>query len=160
MNYRLAYRVNIRMTAHIFTFNLLKEAKAFLCWDVFPQLAIQLTPAQHATAYYYPPSAHHSIVVFYLDSPDSHKEAFCLLFHEAGHLVQQQHYAQSDRENDFIAMLNLDKGPVKQRFERQAWDFGRELLQQFLSGKKIATAIVLKQYDLYADKSLDTYGDI
>lgn len=83
-----------------------------------------------------------------------------MLFHEAGHVQQQQRYANAGQDKEFSANLNLDKGPVKQRFERQAWDFGRELLQQFLSGKKIATAIVLKQYDLYADKSIDTYGDI
>jgi len=139
--------------------SLLKEAKAYLCWDVFPQLVVQLVPLQKAVAYYYPPNDHHSIVVFYTDSAASVSAAFYLLFHEAGHLVQQQRYAKNGQGKEFDATLNLDKGPVKQQFERQAWDFGYELLQQFLSGKRIATSIILKQYVLFADKSINTYSE-
>lgn len=98
--------------------SLLKDAKANLRRNVFPQLANQLIPASNADSCYYPLNDHHSIVVFYADSAVTVTDVFCLFFSKTGHIMQQQH------------------------FERQAWNCSRKLLYNLLSGKKIATIIV------------------
>jgi hypothetical protein len=112
--------------------SLLDAAKAFLCWDVFPDLAIQLVELQNAAAYYYPPGGSlQSIVLFYDPAQRDFSEPLFLLFHEAGHACQWLQMQAGGRGGLFESLMTIDAGPEKVAFEAEAWRLGQELFLQF-----------------------------
>jgi hypothetical protein len=140
-------------------FSVLAAAKAFLCWDGIDHLGIQLVPLRSAVAYYYPPgNQHHAIVVFYDPASRDFSEPFFLLFHEAGHARQWVQLHAVNRADYFQKMMNADRGQEKMAFEREAWDSGRQLLEEFLYREQLSPTLTA-HYDLYARASLLTYDD-
>ena len=110
----------------------LDAAKAFLCWDVFSDLAIQLMPLQNAAAYYYPPGGGlQSIVLFYDPAQRDFSEPLFLLFHEAGHACQWRQMVAHRQGELFSRLIALDKGPKKAAFEGEAWRLGQKLFEKF-----------------------------
>lgn len=140
-------------------FQMLKEAKAFLCWEVFTDLSVQLVPMRPAVAYYYPPrNMRHAIVVFYHPGSHDFSEALFLLFHEAGHAVQWMKLSAEDKADYFYEMIDTDKGTSKTAFEQEAWERGRVFLERFVSAKCLDPELVAL-YDLYGRASLLSYRD-
>jgi len=140
--------------------NMLKEAKSYLCWNVFEQLSVQLIPIQDATAYYVPPvNPFHSIMVFYERRQKDFSHSLFLLFHEAGHVKQWKESDLQQNNEKFFEKINLDKGTEKQEFECKAWHYGRELLETFLRDYDYNTDNILQHYDEYADKCIKSYRD-
>lgn len=134
------------------------EAKSFLCWDKFPDLSIKLIPIEGPVAFFYPPTTDHSTInLFYETQTQDLSQALCLLFHEAGHCSQWQKFWAHDCTKEFWDFINLDKGESKIAFEREAWDFGRELLKEFLSKINMDQNILMNVYKSYAAQSLLTY---
>jgi hypothetical protein len=112
--------------------SLLDAAKAFLCWDEFPDLAIQLVALQNAAAYYYPPGGSlQSIVLFYDPAQRDFSEPLFLLFHEAGHACQWRQMQAGGRGGLFESLMTIDAGPEKVSFEAEAWRLGQELFRRF-----------------------------
>ncbi len=139
--------------------SVLTAAKAFLCWDAFKNLSIQLVPVQNAVAYYYPPqNAHHGIVLLYAAGAPDLSEPLFLLFHEAGHARQWTELYGKDRKDYFQEMIDRDRGSEKTAFEQEAWDNGRHLLEQFVRQEKLDSAVLAK-YDLYGKACLLSYGE-
>jgi len=137
----------------------LANAKAFLCWEVFDNLGIQLVPLRPAVAYYHPPQNNrHGIVLCYNPGAQDLSEALFLLFHEAGHARQWTQLQAAGRGDYFAAMLDSDRGDEKTQFEQKAWECGRELLERFADREHLA-ASVLAQYDLYGRACLLSYRD-
>jgi hypothetical protein len=139
------------------TKSILEEAKAFLCWDTFSDLAIQLVELQSATAYFYPKTNEQStIIVFYRSlNPDFSKPLF-LLFHEAGHFLQFQEWKKNGRELDYWKMVNTATGGLKIKFEEESWDWGKDLIKDFIQKKNMDISI-LKEYEHFALESIETY---
>ncbi len=157
---RRNYAVFLRITKEYFmrTKHLLDRAKAFLCWDMFPDLTIKLVPLQHPTAFYYPPSAtFNTIVVFYPVQVQDFSPCLFLLFHEAGHYLQFREYRQQGREQQFWEMVNMNDGPQKINFERDSWQQGAELLSEFLLRNTIDSKSVMAEYQIYAEHCLESY---
>jgi hypothetical protein len=136
---------------------LLDAAKAFLCWDVFPDLAIQLVPLQHAVAYYYPPgSSLHGIVLFYDPAQRDFSEPLFLLFHEAGHACQWLQMQAGGQEELFHSLMGLDKGPGKVAFETEAWRLGKELFMQFAGSRDLGPGLS-GRFESYGQKCVTSY---
>lgn len=134
------------------------EAKAFLCWDKFPQLSIKLIPIEAAVAFFYPPTKDILTVnLFYEKNTQDFSRALCLLFHEAGHLRQWQKLSAQNQTDEFWRLINLDKGEQKIQFERDAWNFGAELLGDFLIKIDQNQNTLEYIYKKYAEQSLLTY---
>ena len=134
----------------------LDQAKAFLAWDVFPELSIQLVETSQAVSYYTPPSGRSSLVVFYERGKDDFSFPLFLLFHEAGHHLQWRRAEQNRRTQQFWDAVNLTTGPEKTAFEREGWDLGRDLFHKFLQEFGLDDKL-LDTYDRTADRSIDTY---
>ncbi len=138
--------------------SVLFDAKAFLCWEKFPNLSIKLIPIEAAIAFFYPPTKDiSSIKLFYQKNTKDFSQALCLLFHEAGHLKQWQNLSDQGNEEEFWERMNLDKGERKVDFERDAWQIGQELLSEFLAKIDVDKNILINVYKLYAAQSLTTY---
>ena len=134
--------------------HLLEQAKAFLCWDAFPDVAIQLVPIQAAVAYYYPPSPDaHSLVVFYQPDAEDFAPPFFLLFHEIGHYLQ----FQERQRNGTLADFQADNGAEKAAFERDSWERGLIILQTFLERHHLPKERVFAEYKAYADRCVMSY---
>ena len=139
--------------------SVLRAAKAFLCWDMFDDLGVQLVPLRHPVAYFYPRhNPQHAIVLFYTESARDMSEALFLLFHEAGHVRQWLQLHQDGQDHRFAQLLNLDKGAAKYGFEQEAWTLGRALLEEFLRAKELETGL-LDAYDQYGRRCLESYKD-
>jgi hypothetical protein len=137
---------------------LLDAAKAFLCWDVFPDLAIQLVPLQHAVAYYYPPAGSlQSIVLFYDPAPRDFSEPLFLLFHEAGHACQWRQMQGSGRGGLFARLMALDTGPEKISFEAEAWRLGEELFRRFAEQRGLGPELA-ERLAAYGRRCAETYS--
>jgi len=135
--------------------SVLDAAKAYLCWDVLPGLAIQLVPLKHALAYYYPPDNQtHSIVLFYDAGTKDFSESLYLLFHEAGH-ARQYNYLQV---KDFIKMISNCKGPNRIAFEMQAWQLGRSYFIDFIENQDLSTSL-LNEFDRYSRLCIESYTE-
>jgi|GEM_PF-2274482 hypothetical protein len=119
---------------------LLAAAKQFLCWDRFPDLAIQLIRLDGPVGYWFPPSQLHTIVVFYTDREV--EKALFLLFHEVGHFLEWEPGRAL---------------PADGREEIRAWERGREELERFLESQGLDPGM-LGRYDRYARVSLGSYG--
>ena len=139
--------------------SVLFEAKAFLCWEKFPDLSIKLIPIEKAIAFFYPPAKDNmTICLFYKKNTKDYSPALCLLFHEAGHLRQWQNLSIQNRSDEFERWTNLDKGDKKIQFEREAWKLGGELLNEFLTGINMNQNSLSDYYKSYAEQSLLTYS--
>jgi len=140
--------------------SLLTSAKAFLCWEAMENLSIQLVPMQEAVAYFYPPQAtHSSIVLFYEAQADEYAESLFLLFHEAGHAQQWRSYIAQGQAERFRQMLDLDKGPEKLAFEKEAWGLGKRLLLAFSVKHELAAEELGKSFQQYAERCLQSYAE-
>lgn len=138
--------------------SILFDAKAFLCWDKFPELSIKLMPIEEAIAFFYPPTKEIlTINLFYEKNAHDFSRAVCLLFHEVGHLKQWKYLSRQNRIDEFWHCINLDKGEQKMQFEREAWNFGEELLGEFLLKNHINQKSFVDIYQCYAEQSLSTY---
>ena len=132
----------------------LDDAKSFLCWDVFTDLAVQLVPVLKETAYYYPADNEvDSIILFYnFDGEDSSEPLF-LLFHEAGHKQQAGRMGEKFRE-----MMEIPNGVQRQDFEREAWRFARQLFIEYVEHHNLDEN-VLEKFDQCAQKSINSYSE-
>jgi hypothetical protein len=138
--------------------SVLFEAKAFLCWDKFPNLSIKLIPIDKAIAFFYPPAKDvMTINLFYDKNTKDYSLALCLLFHEVGHLEQWRILSAQNRADEFWQSINQDRGRQKVKFEREAWNIGEELLTEFLTKINMDQTILIDVYNNYAGQSLLTY---
>ena len=136
---------------------LLDAAKAFLCWDVFPDLAIQLVALQNAVAYYYPPGGGlQSIVLFYDPVQRDFSEPLFLLFHEAGHACQWRRMQTGNRQGLFARLMTLDAGPEKVFFEAEAWRLGEELFRRFVEKKDLGLELA-ERIAAYGRRCAESY---
>ncbi len=136
------------------SFDILSKAKAYLCWDIFQDLAVQLVPLQNAIAYYYPPqNSSHSIVVFYHGEGKDFSDPLFLLFHEAGHVVQNS----QTNGNDFKDKMQLPNGKEKMEFEIDGWNEGRILFEKFIKEENL-DADLLRRFDDYGVKAINSYS--
>jgi len=138
--------------------HLLNQAKAFLCWDAFPDVAIQLVPIQAAVAYYYPPSSDmHAIVVFYQPEAEEFASPLFLLFHEIGHYLQFQAHQRNGTLADFQVALQADNGAEKAAFERDSWERGAVVLTAFFEKHPVEKERLLAEYASYAESCIMSY---
>lgn len=135
--------------------SMLFQAKAFLCWDKFADLAIKLIPVAKSVAFFHPPAGQIATInLFYEpDNVDFTREV-CLLFHEAGHVQQWQNFKSQHREHHFWQLLDLDKGVEKMQFERDAWNCGAIILNEFSQKNSLE---IMTQYNAFAEASILTY---
>jgi hypothetical protein len=142
---------------------LLDQAKAFLCWDTFPDLTIKLIPLEHPTAFYTPPvSNRHTITLFYPVPCDNFRPLLFLLFHEIGHYRQFQALHARGADAYFWECVNMANGKEKVAFEEESWKFGKDLLAEFLlchHFSKESEQDLIKQYCRYASHCLKSYKD-
>lgn len=134
----------------------LDRAKAFLCWDVFPNLSVQLIELQSSVAYFFPPFDRTTILVYYERGAADFSVPLFHLFHESGHCLQFEEMRKRGRESDFWKVVNTATGPSKTAFERQSWEEGKNLLEEFIH-KNNLNGSLLKAYDVYAEKSIQSY---
>jgi len=137
---------------------ILFEAKAFLCWEKFPQATVQLIPIQDEVAYFFPPNNDASTIALFYDSQNKDcSGALFLLFHEAGHLMQWQQFAARNSTEQFWQLIHLDKGRMKMQFETEAWEFARTLLAEFIERIEVQSHGLLDSFDRYADTCILSY---
>ena len=142
------------------TKSVLDRAKAFLCWDMFPDLTIKLVMLKQPVAFYYPPNhEHHTIVLFYPESCDDFSELLFLLFHECGHYLQFQESRDRETEEEFWRLVNVVDGEEKGAFERDAWKRGAALLKEYLQRQSLPVEELLERYQDYAEHCLSSYED-
>ena len=134
----------------------LDQAKAYLCWDVFPNLSIQLVEMKAAVSYYYPPSDRSTIVVYYERGSDDFSLPLIFLFHEAGHHLQYLERKKTGEESTFWESNDIPTGPVKVEFEQESWNRGRMLFQTFIQTTGLEESL-LKRYDSVASQSIESY---
>jgi len=135
--------------------SVLDAAKAYLCWDVLPDLTIQLVAISKASGFYYPPSSQsHTVVLFYSADTMDFAELLFLLFHEMGHVRQWQ----SLRGPEFNRMLNKAKGLQRVDFERQAWHLGRSCFHDFIANQELSESL-LNDFDRYSSLCLKSYKE-
>lgn len=133
------------------------KAKGFLCWDTFSDLNIQFIELHHSVAYFFPPSKDRStIVVFHRQGNPDFTYPFFLLFHEAGHYLQFQEWKSTGRETHFWKLIDTHTGSIKAAFEEESWNWGKELIEDFIHKNDIDESI-LQQYDDYANDCIKSY---
>jgi len=138
--------------------SMLFQAKAFLCWDKFSDLAIKLIPIEKSVAFFFPPAKDVATInLFYKKGNVDFTREVALLFHEAGHLKQWQDFQDQHREQDFWRLLDLDKGNQKMAFEREAWDFGAIFLKEFAQENNIELSQIIFSYQALVEESIMTY---
>ena len=120
---------------------LLVKAKQYLCWERFPDLAIQLVRIDRPVGYWLPPGETHTILVFYRDADV--EDGLFLLFHELGHYL--------------CAMEGAVSEGTERAGEIWAWERGREELEDFIAREGLDTGL-LERYDRFAEISLRSYG--
>lgn len=136
------------------------DAKAFLCWQAFDDLSVQLVPIRATVAYHYPPQNNrHSIILFYPEFQQDYSEPLFLLFHEAGHILQWKQLEKSGRIETGKRIMNLSKGRERVLFEEQAWTLGRELFMRFLDQDNLPRDELLKGYAEYQKSCVNSYKD-
>jgi hypothetical protein len=135
---------------------ILNQAKAFLCWDTFPGLTIQLIEMQQAVAFFYPPSKKPTIIQYYERGTDDFSIPLFQLFHEAGHFLQFIRLQQEGKEQDFWEIIEEPTGQGRIIFERESWDLGKNLLHDFIKNANLDTSLI-KSYGLFAEQSLESY---
>lgn len=153
MGGRRPKNVPVKMTKSV-----LDRAKAFLCWDVFPGLSVQLVEVQEAVSYYYPPGAGSAIILFYDSGLTDFSKPLFNLFHEAGHHARYLQMKDDAKEDAFMKVLDTSSGPERAAFEKQAWEEGRRFLIRFI-GKEGLDPSLARAYDDHARRSIATYED-
>ena len=127
--------------------SVLFNAKAFLCWDLFPRLVIQLIPIQKAVGYFYPAGDDRpTLFLFYQEKTDNFLEPGCLLFHEAGHyriLIKEK-------------KRNQEPG-LKLVTEARAWHAGFLLFRCFLRKQYPGHLTYLDFYRTLSERYLESY---
>ncbi len=136
--------------------SILDKAKSFLCWDIFSELSVQLIEIQESISYFFPPSKHPTIIVFYRKNETDFTIPLFHLFHEAGHLLQFKEMKHRDESKTFWENVNTPAGTEKIKFEKQGWQKGYTLLEKFIQKKNLDPE-VLEKYDNHAEKSIETY---
>ena len=138
-------------------YSVLSDAKAFLCWDIFPDLSIQLVKVAKTTSYFYPPVNRCTIIVYYEKACADFSTPLCHLFHEAGHYVQYQEQENDNCEILFYEMMNTPTGLQRKTFEEEAWRKGKELLTKFIQKKELPESI-LKVFNDMATSRIQSYA--
>lgn len=137
--------------------SILNQAKSFLCWEKFSDLSITLIQLDHAIGFYYPPkTALHTILLFYEKNQNDFTKPLCLLFHEAGHLVQYNQYDKTGTKNQYQEHLNSRDTDQRLKFEEDAWRLGKSLFTEFCARYQIGTHLI-EDYDSYQKECLNTY---
>ena len=137
--------------------SVLDAAKAFLCWEAFDGLSVQLVAVQNAVAYYYPPgNPCHAVVLFYLEESRDFSEPLFLLFHEAGHAKQWSEMQAQKKTDLFQRMISATEGREKLDFEKQAWEIGMRLFADFLRKEKLEP-LLFEHFDRYRAVCLQSY---
>lgn len=140
--------------------SILSDAKAYLCWDKFDDLSIQLIEIKESVAYFFPPNHDFkTILLFYDKDQIDFSSALFLLFHEAGHALQYHEYEKQNNTEEFLRLMNLNKGSEKVRFEMTSWQKGKQLFTEFLETYQIKNSALLSNYETYAQISVQTYAD-
>lgn len=138
--------------------SMLFQAKAFLCWDKFSDLAIKLIPIEKSVAFFYPPTSQIATInLFYEKANADFTREICLLFHEAGHFKQWSKFKSQHQEEKFWRLLDLDKGDEKVAFEREAWNSGAILLSEFAQEINLVLSKIMAQFRAHAEASIETY---
>lgn len=139
--------------------SILNAAKAFLCWDMFPDLTIQLIQMQEAVSYFHPPFDKSTIILFYQKENRNYSSSLFLLFHEIGHYVQFEKMKKSGRESLFWQNINTPTGNSRIAFEQESWQKGKVYFNQFVEEKSLPPSL-LDAYDQYAMQSIQSYYDL
>lgn len=125
----------------------LDRAKAFLCWDKFPDLSIQLIELGEAVGYFVPPAKLGTLFLFYSKTDANKNNALFLLFHEAVHYLQYQ-------AGSFVSAFDSQENLVER--ERNAWTLGRQLFLEYLEKESLPLDLE-DGYDLFSQQSIQTY---
>ena len=138
--------------------SILFEAKAFLCWDKFPQLTIKLIPIRDEVAFFYPPSKDAStIVLFYNPKNKDFSHSLFLLFHEVGHFQQWLAYSAQNRSEEYWELIHVDKCEGKIRFEQEAWTFAHKLILDFSQKQQMQTTSLLEKLNPFIEECIQSY---
>ena len=136
----------------------LDRAKAFLCWDIYPDLSIKLIEMKQPMGFFYPPGKELStILLFYPADCRDFTESLFLLFHEAGHYQQYLEYSRNHNSANFTELMNCDKGKQRLEFEREAWDQAKALLDDFIRKYDIQFENFPDAFVDYTNKSISSY---
>ncbi len=133
----------------------LDRAKAFLAWDCFPGLVIQLIGIEKTVSYFFPPFDQGTILLFYERGSDC-TLPLLFLFHEAGHFLQYRTYGAGNRLGEFWERVRQPSGVEKQDFERESWKLGKVLFKEFIE-KEGLNRDLLVAYDSKAEESVQSY---
>ncbi|MCR4437963.1 MAG: hypothetical protein QHJ34_02820 [bacterium] len=137
---------------------LLVQAKAFLCWDRLPGLAVQLVEVDGPVSYFFAPQAERGAVVLFVPREQEHSEELYLLFHEAGHYLQYRELERQGHIAEYWRLVDLPLGGERLAFERDAWARGRELLQDFVRTHAPERPELLVGFDACAREKVASYG--
>lgn len=136
------------------------QAKSFLCWDKFPDLAIQLIPITDAVAYFYPPrNDYASIVLFYPENASDFNHVIFLLFHEAGHYLQYQQFEQNNNSTHFSQIINSGNNSEKVVFEKESWLLAAALFKEFIVKQGMFTEEIMESFQQFSQECVQTYLD-
>jgi len=138
--------------------DILVRAKAFLCWERFPALAIQLVQVEGPVAYFFAPHADRPAIVLFAPAQEESSEALFLLFHEAGHYAQYLELANSGRAADYWRLVDCPPGDERRAFEEEAWQRGRKLLEEFCRTYVGEQPELLAAFDACAQAKLTSYS--
>ncbi len=138
--------------------SILDSAKAFLCWELFPNLTIQLVQMQETVSYFHPPFNRSTIIIFYKNENPDYSIPLFLLFHEVGHYIQYEKMQQKGMESLFWQNINAPTGSSRTAFEKESWEEGKIYFNRFIEKIGLHHSL-LNEYDTYAKMSVETYQD-
>ena len=139
--------------------DILARAKQYLCWDLFQDLSIQLIEVKGSVSYFLAPQDERSTILLFLKPIDGdYSESLFLLFHEVGHYMAYRLLKQSNDESQYWKLVSEVNGPDKLQFERHAWERGREYFEWFIEQESLTGTDLLTAYDVYAQRSMQTYA--
>ena len=137
----------------------LEQTKSFLCWELYRDLSIKLIAIETTAAFFYPPTKDLStIIIFYEKNCTDFSEPVFLLFHEVGHYEQYKMYQTNNKISEFLSLIDLDKGPEKIKFEREAWDIGKGIMKKFIKKYQSNNLRLLDHYFDFAETCLISYS--
>ncbi len=136
---------------------ILARAKAFLCWERFPALAVQLVQVDGPVAYFFAPHADRAAIVLFSPPQQEVGEALFLLFHEAGHYLQYGEFAESGRAGEYWRLVDCPMGEERRAFEAEAWKRGRVLFAEFVHTCVPDRPELLDEFDACARAKLASY---
>jgi len=134
----------------------LNDAKAFLCWDVFPDLSVQLVEKTRTISFFLPPSSRSTAVIFLEKDARDFSGPLFLLFHEAGHCLQLREAAVNFGEKAFWEKLEHPTGPDRISFEKEGWSKGKVLFESFLERKNLPQTLI-SEYEAFGARSAESY---